>query len=82
MTEKKNRNSLKPVGSRPGVTYVSCKVHKASVVDFLLFRLILATLNTPTYKLKKFLAPILKPLTTNESTVKESFHSAEEIVHH
>ena len=79
MTEKKNRNSLKPVGSRPGVTYVSCKVHKASVVDFLLFRLILATLNTLTLSL---LAPILKPLTTNESTVKESFHSAEEIVHH
>ena len=38
-------------------------------------------LNTPTYKLAKFLVPILKPLTTNEFTVKDSFHFAEEIVH-
>ena len=37
-------------------------------------------MNTPTYKLAKFLAPILKPLTTNEFTVKDSFHFAEEIV--
>ena len=37
-------------------------------------------MNTPTYKLSKFLVPILKPLTTNESTVKDSFHFPEEIV--
>ena len=30
MTEK-NRKSLKPVGSRPGVMYGSCKVHKAGL---------------------------------------------------
>ena len=35
---------------------------------------------TPIYKLAKFLAPILKPLTTNQFTVKHSFHFAEEIV--
>ena len=35
---------------------------------------------TPTYKLAKFLLPILKPLTTNEFTVEDSFHFAEEIV--
>ena len=28
MTEK-NKKSLKPVGSRPGVMYGSCKAHKA-----------------------------------------------------
>ena len=32
MTEK-TRRSLKPVGTRPGVMYGSCKVHKASVVS-------------------------------------------------
>ena len=32
MTEK-TRKSLKPVGTRPGVMYGSCKVHKASVVN-------------------------------------------------
>ena len=37
-------------------------------------------MNTPTYKLAKFLVPILKPLATNEFAVKDSFHFAEEIV--
>ena len=68
MTEK-IRKSLKPVGTRPGVMYGSCKVHKASVGNCPPFRPILSTLNTPTYKLAKFLVPILKPLTTNEFTV-------------
>ena len=39
----------------------------------------MSALNTPTYKLAKFFVPILKPLTTNEFTVKNSFHFAEEI---
>ena len=42
--------------------------------------MLMTALNTPTYKLAKFLVPILKPLTTNEFTVKDSFHFAEEIV--
>ena len=33
-----------------------------------------------TYKLAKFLLPILKPLTANEFTVKNSFHFVEKIV--
>ena len=40
----------------------------------------MSALITPTYKLAKFLVPILKPLTTNEFKVKDSFHFAEEIV--
>ena len=79
MTEK-TRKSLKPVGTRPGVMYGSCKVHKASVGNCPPFRPILSALNAPTYKLAKFLVPILKPLTTNEFTVKDSFHFAAEIV--
>ena len=79
MTEK-TRKSLKPVGTRPGIMYSSCEVHKASVGNRPSFRPILSVLNTPTYKLAKFLVPILKPLTTNEFTVKDSFHFAEEIV--
>ena len=79
MTEK-TRKSLKPVGTRPGIMYGSCKVHKASVGNCPPFRPILSALNTPTYKLAKFLVPILKSLTTNEFTVKDSFHFAEEIV--
>ena len=79
MTEK-TRKSLKPVGTRPGIMYGSCKVHKASVGNFPPFRPIFSALNTPTYKLAKFLVPILKPLTTIEFTFKDSFHFAEEIV--
>ena len=78
MTEK-TRKSLKPVGTRPGIMYGSCKVHKASVGNCTPFRPILSALNTPTYKLAKYLAPILKPLATSEFTVKDSFHFAEEI---
>ena len=40
----------------------------------------MSALNSPTYKLAKFLIPNLKPLKTNEFTVKDSFHFAEEIV--
>ena len=64
MTEK-TRKYLKPVGSRPGFMYGSCKVHEARVGNCSPFRRILSALNTPTYKLAKFLVSILKPLTTN-----------------
>ena len=57
----------------------SCKVHRASVENCLPFRTILSVLNTSTYKRAKFLVPVLKPLTTNEFVVKDSFHFAEEI---
>ena len=40
----------------------------------------MSALNTPTHKLAKFLVAILKPLTTNEFTVKDSFQFAQEIV--
>ena len=79
MTEK-TREPLKQVGTRPGVMDGSCKLRKASVGNCPPFRPILSALDTPTYKLVTFLVPILKPLTTNEFTVKDSFHFAEEIV--
>ena len=43
------------------------------------FRPILSAIGTPTYKLAKFLVPILDPLTTNEYTIKDSFTFAEEL---
>ena len=79
MTEK-TKKSLEPVSTRPGAMYGSSKVHKTSVENCPPFRPILSALNTPTYKLAKFLVPILKPLTTNEFTFKDTFHFAEEIV--
>ena len=43
------------------------------------FRPILDAINTPSYKLAKFLRPILFPLTINEYTAKDSFTFAKEI---
>ena len=60
--------------------YGLCKVHKDIIDNCPPFRPILSTINTPTYKLAKFLVPILKSLTSNEFVVKDSFDFAEEIV--
>ena len=79
-TIQKIRKSLKTVGSRPGVIYSSCKLDKAIVENCPPFWPTLLALNIPTYILLEFLVPILKPLTTNEFTIKDSFHFAEEIV--
>ena len=72
--------SLKPVMARLGIVYVLFKVHKDSIDNCLLFQSILTTINTPTYKLAKFLLCVLKCLTSNKYTVKDSWAFAEEIV--
>ena len=72
-------NKLRPVGTRLGILYGLCKVHKASVNGSPPFRPILNAINTPTYKLAKYLVPLLSSLPTNEYTVSDSFTFAEEI---
>ena len=67
------RKFVKPVGTRPGIMYGNCKVHK-QVDGCPPFRPILSALKTPTYNLAKFLVPILNPLTRNEYTVKDHFN--------
>ena len=44
------------------------------------FRPILSAIGTPTYKIAKFLVPVLNCLTVNEFTIKDSFAFAKEIV--
>ena len=44
------------------------------------FGTIISALQTPSYKLAKFLVPILKPLITNKYTVKDTFNSDIETV--
>ena len=39
----------------------------------------MSAIGTPTYKLAKFLVPMVEPLTTNEYTIKDSFIFAEEL---
>ena len=72
---------IKAVGSRPGILYGLCKVHKAITEVCPPFRPILSATGTPSYKLAKFLVPKLSSVTFNEFTVKDSFAFAEEIVH-
>ena len=70
---------VKPVGTRPGIMYGNCKVHKQQVDGCPPFQPILSALQAPAYNLAKFLVPILNPLTKNEHTVKDSFQFVEEI---
>ena len=70
---------LNPTGSQPSVLYGLAKVHKPTVNNIPKLRPILSAINSPTYKLSKYLNSLLKPFTTNEHTVKDSFAFAAEI---
>ena len=63
---EETQTDLKPVGTRPGIMYGSCKAHKKCAHGCPPFRLILCALQTPTYKLAKYLVPILEPLTNKK----------------
>ena len=65
---------MKPVGNRPGIMYDSCKVQQKCVDSCPPFRPILSTLQTPMYKLVKYLVVILASLTANKLTAKDSFN--------
>ena len=65
--------SICPIGTRPGILYGQPKVHKTVINNIPQFRPILSAINTPVYKLAKYLVPILLPLTVNDYTVKDSF---------
>ena len=74
---------IKTTGSRPGILYRLCKVHKAVTDICPLFRPIpiLSAILTPSYKIPTFLVPKLSSIRFNEFTVKDYFAFAEEIVH-
>ena len=59
------------VGSRPGVLYGLCKVHKNIVCRCPPFRRILSAIGRPSYKIAKFLVPRMNSITSNEFTVNE-----------
>ena len=70
---------LSPSSSRSGIMYGLAKVHKIVTDGLPSFRPILSAIGTPTYKLAKFLVPMLEPLIFNEYTIKGSFKFAEEL---
>ena len=65
--------SLYPQGSKPGIMYGSSKIYKRLVNGFTKLRPILTALNTGTYKWAKCFIPLLRHLTFNEFTLKNSF---------
>ena len=77
--DKSTYESIKPVDSIPGIFYGLDKIHQETRNGLLPCRPILSATNTPSYKLANFLLKILTPSATNEYTVIDSFHFAEEI---
>ena len=69
-----------PIGTRPGILYGQPKVHKTVINNIPQFRPILSAINTPVYKLAKYLIPILPPLTVNDYTAKDSFTFAKGVI--
>ena len=55
------------------------KVHKPVADRCTSLQSILSVINTPSYQLAKFLAPLIAPLTSNDFTIKDSFTFAEEV---
>jgi len=70
---------LNPTGTQPSVMYGLAKIHKPTVNNVPKFRPILSAVNTPTYKLSKYLNQLLKPFTTNQYTTMDSFSFATDI---
>ena len=70
---EKNYDNLYPSGSKPGILYGLGKIHKALEDGIPAFRPILTAIGTHTYELAKFCDKLLKPIITNEHTIKDSF---------
>ena len=77
---EKEKNDLYPSGSKPGVLYVLAKIHKALEDGTPSFHPILSAIGTPTNNLAKFCDQLLKPLTSNGYTIKDSFSFAKEVL--
>ena len=76
---EKEKNDLYPSGSKPGVLYGLSKIHKALEDGTPSFRPILSAIGTPAYSVAKFYDQLLKPLTSNDYTIKDSFSFVKEI---
>ena len=59
--------------------YDLAKVHNIVTDGLPSFGPILSAIGAQTYKLAKFLVPILEPLTSNEYTIKDPFTFSEEL---
>ena len=69
-----------PQGTRPGRLYGNAKVHKALVNGIPPFRPIISAIGTSSHKIARFILPILKPHSTNNFTLTDSFKFKNEIL--
>ena len=70
---------LYATGSGPGILFGLPKTHKANFASNHQLRPIFAAYNAASYKLAKFLVPVLSPFTTGEYTVDNSFTFCQKI---
>ena len=68
------RNELAPNGPNPARLYGLPKIHKPPVDGLPKYRPIISQIGSPTYKIAKFLLSFIQPYTSNEYTVKDTFH--------
>ena len=72
-------DNLRVSGFSPGILYGLPKIHKPDFCHKFQFRPIFSACNTPSFKLAKFLVPILSPLTRNQYTVDNSSEFARKL---
>ena len=72
--DEQQRQRLSPWGPNPARLYGSPKIHKPLVDGLPKYRPIISQIGASTYNLAKFLLTFIQPYTTNEHTVKDSFH--------
>ena len=65
-------NKLHATGTGPGILYGKPKIHKSDFSSKFQFRPILAAYNQASYKISKYIVPILSNLTSNQYTVLNS----------
>ena len=68
------RNKLSQNGPNPARLYGLPKIHKPLVDGLPKFRPIISQIGSPTYRIAKYLLSFIAPFTTNEYTVKDTFH--------
>ena len=77
---EKERNDLYPSVSKPGVLYGFAKIHKPLEDGTPSFPPILSATGTPIYNLAKFCDQLLKPLSSNDYTIKDSFSFTKKVL--
>ena len=72
--DENTRSNLIPHGPQPARLYGSPKIHKPLVDGIPKYRPIISQIGASTYKIAKFLLKYIQPHTSNEHTIKDTFH--------